>query len=158
MSLRLRSYRVKVKNIIARDLTAVTRDMTVAEAIHLMSSHRVGGLPVVDQEFRVAGFVSEKDILETAYPYAEIGPEDLFITAHLSDLVRELGKLGGRLVSDCMTEPALSVAEDEELDHAAEKMLSHKLKILPVTREGRLVGVIRRRDIALALIEEGDYL
>lgn len=147
---------MKVKNVMVRNISAVTRTATVREAMRTMSSHRVSGLPVVDDNQIVIGFISEKDIVETVYPYAEVRAEDLMLTAHLADLVRELHSLGGRLVGDCMTEPAITTTEDEDLEDLAATMLSHGLKIVPVVRDGRLVGVMRRRDLAAELIEEGE--
>lgn len=147
---------MRVDKIITRDLTAVTADDTLRDAVRTMASHRIGGLPVVDDDLRVIGFISIKDVIETAYPYSEASSEDLMITARLADFIRGLHKLGGKQVKDCMTTPTMTTHEEEDLEEIASQMISRGLKIMPVIKDDRLIGIVRRRDLAVALIEEGE--
>lgn len=147
---------MKVKDILAKDLTAVTPQTNISRAIDVMSKHRVSGLPVVNENFTVVGFISEKDIIEAAFPYVESMKQDLLLTARLGDLARELHKIGGRLVSDYMTTPALTAREDQDIEEVAIQMLARNIKTMPVVTDGQLIGVVRRRDLTLALIKAGE--
>ena len=48
-----------VGDLMDRDLTAVSPETTVAEAVEIMAGHRISGVPVVDEEGRILGFLSE---------------------------------------------------------------------------------------------------
>ncbi len=147
---------MKVEDVMVRDLTAVTTSTTLSEAVTTMSNHRIGGLPVVDENLKVIGFISIKDIIDTAYPYTQVSNDDILVTARLGDLARTLRKLGGRQVQNVMTEFAQTITEDEDIEEIAAQMLARRRKIIPVVRDDRLVGIVRRRDLAVALIGEGE--
>ena len=57
-----------VGDLMDRDLTSLGEDATLMEAIEVLSRHRIPGLPIVDTEGRVVGFLSEKDIVRAALP------------------------------------------------------------------------------------------
>ncbi len=147
---------MKVEDVMVRDLTAVTPSTTLGEAVRTMSNHRIGGLPVVDENLKVIGFISIKDVIDTAYPYTQVSGDDILVTARLGDLARTLHKLGGRQVQDVMTELAQTITEDEDIEEIAAQMLAQRRKIIPVVRDGRLTGIVRRRDLAVALLSEGE--
>ena len=147
---------MKVEDVMVRDLTAVTASAKLSEAVTTMSNHRIGGLPVVDENLKVVGFISIKDIIDTAFPYTAVSSDDILVTARLGDLARTLHKLGGRQVQDVMTESAQTITEDEDIEEIAAQMLARRRKIIPVIRDDRLIGIVRRRDLAVALIGEGE--
>lgn len=147
---------MKVKDIMYRDLTSITPQTELREAVKIMADHSTSGLPVVDEKFLVIGFLSERDIIETAYPYHESRGDDLLITARLNDLIRELGKIKGRITETCMSKPAVTAVEDDELEDLATEMLVKGLKVVPVVRDDRLIGVVKRADLAAAIADEGE--
>jgi CBS domain-containing protein len=147
---------VRVKDVMYRDLTSITPETDLREAVQVMADHRTSGLPVVDDNFLVVGFLSERDIIETAYPYPEIRSDDLMLTARLSDLVRKLGLIKGRRAEACMTQPAVTAGEEDDVEEIITEMLMRGLKIMPVVRDRRLVGIIRRADLAATIVSEGD--
>lgn len=59
---------MRIGELMDRDLTALFPDTTIAEAVEVLSTHRVSGLPVADQEGHLVGFISEKDIIRAALP------------------------------------------------------------------------------------------
>ncbi len=145
---------MKVKEVMYRDLTSIDPRTDLREAVRVMAEHRTSGLPVVDDDFRVIGFLSERDIIETAYPYTDLRSDDLMITARLTDLVRELGRIKGRNAESCMSRPAVTTEEDEDVEDITSKMLLSGLKVMPVIRNKRLVGVVRRADLAASIVSE----
>lgn len=145
---------MKVKDVMFRDLTSITADTDLHEAVRVMANHRASGLPVVDDNFAVIGFLSERDIIETAYPYHESRGDDIMITARLNDLVRELGRIKGRVAKKVMSQPAVTASEDEDVEELITDMLVRGLKVMPVVRDKRLIGVIRRADLAATIVSE----
>lgn len=137
-----------------RDLTSIVPDTDLPEAVGVMADHRTSGLPVVDEDFRVVGFLSERDIIETAYPYTDTRSDDLMITARLTDLVRRLGRIKGRTAKSCMSRPPVTADEDDDIEDIISKMLLSGLKVMPVVRNKRLVGVVRRADLAATIVSE----
>jgi len=143
---------VLVKDIYIRDLTAVTDDMTVREAIDILYTHRLPGVPMVDENFRVVGFVSGSSISDVIIPdYVK----RLVSTAYFPDiglLAKELESIMDKPVSE--VKRWTPVVEEEDTDLTALKlMLEHHRNVLPVVdSENRLRGVITKEAILSAIV------
>ena len=59
---------MKIGELMDRDLTALHEENTVAEAIETLLRHHMTGLPVLDDDCHVLGFVSEEDVIKSALP------------------------------------------------------------------------------------------
>lgn len=59
---------MRIADVMDRDLTALTVDSTLGEAIEVLSRHGLTGVPVVDDQLRLVGFLSEQDIVRAALP------------------------------------------------------------------------------------------
>jgi CBS domain-containing protein len=143
-----------------------TPEATLSEATDLMDLYQVNGLPVVDNEGRLCGMLTERDVLRallsTGAARSLLEDADTGEKAEdgkpetrnpISD-TRTSGEAGGYRVRDWMTQPAISVAETAEAGMAARLMLSRHLKRLPViTEEGKVIGVLNRIDICQAIFE-----
>ena len=115
----------KVKNAMTKAVVSVSEDATIDEVFELLLRHHVSGLPVVDSEERLVGVVSELDLLMLL-----TNPES-----------------GMGHVSDYLSGEVLTVEEDDPLAEVTELFLTHRFRRLPVVRDGRLIGVISRRDV-----------
>ena len=115
----------KVKNAMTKAVVSVSEDATIDEVFELLLRHHVSGLPVVDSEERLVGVVSELDLLMLL-----TNPES-----------------GESHVSDYLSGDVLTVEEDDPLAEVTELFLTHRFRRLPVVRDGRLIGVISRRDL-----------
>jgi CBS domain-containing protein len=117
--------------------------------------HEVSGVPVVDAEWRLAGVVSEADLLpHEAYPsldedHALIGGLlQHGVPAGSEKLVAMLEKATAGTAADVMSAPAVCITEDRPAQEAAELMRTSNVKRLPVVdRSGRVKGMITRRDL-----------
>lgn len=127
----------------------VTRaDAPLREATRDMVRSRVAALPVVDNEDRLVGMLSEREVIR-----------DLVATylqrAMLGGSVRAIG-MGGkdarRTVRDVMTRQVLCVSPDQPLAEVASLMVNKDTGRVPVVREGRVVGFLTRGDIVRKLI------
>lgn len=137
-----------------REVIAIRRDATLAQAVRLMVDKRISGLPVVDEAGRLVGIVTEGDLLRRA----ETGTEAQ--AGWLANLFAA-GTQAGRYVqahtqrvADLMTPEVVSVGEDAPLNEVVQLIEENRIKRLPVLRDGKLVGIISRADLVRALSEE----
>jgi CBS-domain-containing membrane protein len=117
-----------------------------------MSDRHVSGVPVVDDSGRILGVVSQSDLLRRA----ELGTERkrrpwLEIFSSPDNLAREYAKSHGKTAAEVMTRHVVSVRDDTEVREVADVLEKHKIKRVPVVRDGKLVGIITRSDIVRTL-------
>ena len=146
----------KVKDIMTRDLTSVTEDAPLVEVAELLSLRSVNGIPVVNMQNEVKGWISERDLITSIFPEkVKIENPDLIGLSGLSQVVKKLGQVGQAQVKDYMSKDINAVKEDTLAADVAELMLNKDLKRVPVVRNKRLVGVVDRVSLAHLLLEEG---
>jgi CBS domain-containing protein len=142
----------KVRDIMIRDITAVSEDTTLKEVAKILARIRVSGIPVVNDKHEVIGFISEADIIHSVAPSKGRGVE--FFLHNFAELTRKMSQVGEKKVKDYMSKKVELVSEDEDIYTLADLMLRRNYKILPVVREKRLVGVVSRAEVCRALMEE----
>jgi len=135
-----------VKDVMSPHPIPVTRDASFKELAARLFELGVSGFPVVDDDGKVIGVVSEADMMaKEAWADSHHGWRGMIAAAvHRT----ERRKAGGVTAGDLMTSPAVTVTTEDTVEHAASLMYSHKLKRLPVVdAAGRLVGIISRADV-----------
>ncbi|MCF4151418.1 CBS domain-containing protein [Dethiosulfovibrio sp. F2B] len=143
---------MKVGELVDRDLTALSEDCPVSEAIEVLYHHNASGLPVLDEENRVIGFISEKDIIKAALPgYVHM--------LHDSSFLPDYGQFSSRLrdiaddpVSKYMKENVITFNEDDSDFYVANRVIKENIKIAPVLRDGQLVGIVSRSHLVRHLL------
>ncbi len=135
-----------------RDLTAVSPDATLRDVAKILARRRLAGLPVVNENQKLVGFISEADIIHSIVP-SHARKEQMFIR-NFAEMTRKLSQVGEKKVRDYMTQNVESVAEDDDIYTLADLMLGNNYKSLPVVREGRLVGIVSRAELARVMMEE----
>jgi len=110
--------------IMSTPVVTVTPDTTIQEAVVLLEEERISGMPVVDEDNRLIGMLSEFDLLRAIR------------NLRLQDHVREF-----------MSTDIVTVGESDSLTDLTDLMLEKRIRRVPVVREGRVVGVISRRDL-----------
>ncbi|MDD3622377.1 MAG: CBS domain-containing protein [Methanofollis sp.] len=152
---------MKVREIMTEELVTVHADATVREAAALLRTHDIGGLPVMDGE-ELVGVITEADVL-SLLKTGEIS-DDLWLPSPLELIevpIREiinwektksaLSDIGMTPVRKVMSMPAITIRPDAEIEEAAGLMLREGIARLPVVDEGRLIGIVARRDIVQGL-------
>jgi len=120
----------------------VTPHTPVEQALKRMRDEKVRRFPVVDDDGKLIGIVSDKDLL-----YAAPSP-----ATSLS--IYELHYLYSRItVGQVMTREVVTVDESDPIEEAARIMVDSKIGGVPVMREGKLVGIITETDIFKTLME-----
>ena len=141
-------------DIMSREVLALDAEAPLAQAVRLMTEHRVSGLPVLDRAGRLVGVLTEGDLLRRAEIGTDGDPPGWI--ASLLFPGREAGayvRTHGRRVEEIMTDTPVTVTEDTPLAELVRLMQRHRVKRLPVLREGRLVGVVSRADLIRKLGE-----
>ena len=121
---------------------------SLADARAIMSERHIRHIPITDDESRLVGLVTQRDILAVTDPAR-------LLTAKTDSNPRETE----RKLSDIMNRNVSVIGEKDSLRDAAMYLQSHKYGCLPVVADGRLVGIITDSDfiaIAINLIEQAE--
>lgn len=141
---------VSVGSVMTANVITVRGDADMHDAARLLSENRISGMPVVDDEDRVIGIITEADILSGMGLHKDHAFKD--ILKHLIGIPLPRRKPGDR-VGDVMTTDVLSVKTDSDIREAAVIMDEKRIKRLPVTDgNNRLIGIISRADIVRASV------
>ncbi|MFC7369947.1 MULTISPECIES: CBS domain-containing protein [Vreelandella] len=122
-----------VRDIMSRDCYRVSGDTSITTLAQGLALHRLPGAPVVDASDRLVGFISEQDVLGRVL--------DSIYHDDEAPLVREL-----------MRQDVLTTTPNKSITDLAQEMLGPKPKIFPVVEQQKLVGIVTRRDILIALL------
>ncbi len=130
---------LKAKDIMTANVATFREETTVKEAAAALIERRISGAPVVDAAGKLAGVISEEDLIGVFYE----GHRDLDKTP-----IGTCKVLGGSLV----TRKVVAVKPDTSVQEIAKKLMTLKIKRVPVVDpERRVVGVVSRKDILKAL-------
>jgi len=153
-------YNVPVSQVLSAPAILVGADAVLFDAMVLMRTHHVSGLPVIEPAGEVVGVLSQKDLARVLAGASEF-PE---ITGLLDVLMAGLRPAPDRWmphllktlqrthVREAMSSPAFVVRPEATLEFAAEVMQENGINRLPVVDGGRLIGVVTRHDLAKALL------
>ena len=138
-----------VRDVMTTQVVTVRPQARVKEAIELLDDHQITAMPVVDGEGRLVGVVSEADVLRDA----------LLPDRRTHEIpVKAEGRTTSLTVNDVMTHLPMSVTTDADLAVAATVLVDTAIKSLPVVDdEGRVVGMVSRRDV-IAVLAKRDPL
>ncbi len=120
------------RSLMSPRVTKVGADASLADIAQLLAASGLGGVPVVDAEERVVGFVSEVDIMDALLA----------------------GRPTHATASALMTAPAITVDEFDRSEDVMRLLRHHRIHHLPVVRAGRLVGIITPADMIRFLVKE----
>jgi CBS-domain-containing membrane protein len=129
-----------------------------------MVDHDISALPVVDNDRRVIGVLSEADLIHRE----KIGTEKhrawwLEAVLPASVLALDYAKSHGRKVSELMSDNVISAAEDTTLSEIANILEKYRIKRVPILKDGKLIGIVSRANLIQALASappkvEGDQV
>lgn len=117
------------EQIMTTGVITIGPDATVRDAIELLLQKHISGLPVVDDRGGLIGMITEYALLAMVYD---------------RNVMHER-------INSFMTRQVVSVEFDTPITEVASQFILHRVRRLPVTREGRLVGLVSRVDVLRGL-------
>jgi CBS domain-containing protein len=117
-------------------IAAVRPEMTVAETIDFLTQHHIGGAPVVDAEGKLVGMISELVLIDVVFDEAiQYSPISKFMTVEVQ-----------------------VVHPNDPLSRAAQLFALYAFRRLPVVEDGKLIGILTRRDLMNHSLRTGKTL
>lgn len=123
---------LRVRDFMVTNLHVVNPETEIMTAVQGLVDHNISGLLVVDQDGQLAGILTERDCIDVALQ-----------SGYFDE--------GGGRVRDFMTADVKTVDADTALMDIADAFASNSFRRFPVMEDGKLVGLIARRDILRAL-------
>lgn len=122
------------ESIMTEELVTIRPEASIREAIELLIGKAISGLPVTDQQGHLVGVITEFAMLAMVYDH----------------------EVRNQTVGQHMTREVITVNVDDPISRIADLCIVHRVRRLPVMREGKLVGLIARRDVLKALYQDSE--
>ncbi|MGI9535272.1 MAG: CBS domain-containing protein [Thermodesulfobacteriota bacterium] len=145
----------KIVDIMVFPVITAKEDDTLHEMAKKMLDNNVGGLPVIDDDGNLIGFLSETDFSakQNIIPFSRNLAPQLFGRWLNEDEIEKMYKEARSIkVKDIMTKPPIYVEEDESIPDLIEKIMKYDVHRVPVVKDEKLVGIVSRRDLMKLLI------
>lgn len=143
---------MKAADIMTRDVITVSPDDSIADVIALMLEKKISGLPVVDADRNLVGIVTEGDFLRrTELDTKRERARWLEFILGPAKAAADFVEANARFVRDVLTPDPYTVTEYTPLNDIVALFEQHKIKRVPVTANGKLVGIVSRIDLLRAL-------
>lgn len=123
---------IRAKNVMSRKITTVTEGVNLKRVMRLLAENRITGVPVVSEDMHLLGIITEKDILKALLYGKDVK-----------------NKTAGEL----MTTHLVTFEEDEDLMTIFKTLVEGSFRRVPILSNGRLTGIVSRRDIINFLFE-----
>lgn len=145
-----------VRDVMTEDVLVVRQTTPFKEVARVLANRGISALPVLDENDRLAGVVSEADLLYKE----EYGSEEArFRLLASPDERAARSKATADVAGQLMTSPAVTIGPDATLVEAAKVMDSRKVKRLPVVdTDGRLIGIVSRADLLKTFLRSDDEI
>ncbi len=142
-----------VRDLMTTGIASVSPDTPVSAVVRLLAERGISGVPVMEADGVLLGMVTEGDLMRRLALSDE--PRHGWFWTPFDDQVgaaERRARVRGAAARDVMTARPLTVTEDTTAGHAARLMEGHRVRRLPVLRDGRVVGVVSRSDLLRALL------
>ncbi len=149
-------------DIMTTRVRTVRPDASVAEIARLLSDNGISAVPVCDDQGHILGMLSEGDLLQP------VGKENPTKRAWWLNLLAEGSEVApsfldcisaeNQLARHLMVTPAITASADATVPELAELLVHHRIKRLPILRDGELIGIVSRADLVRALARTPDTI
>jgi CBS domain-containing protein len=147
------------RELMTKEVATVPPNTPVASLARLLADRGISSVPVTDSRGGLLGIVTEADLIRRL-----AGGEDKptgWFRKRFGDPDREAERYArthGQEARDVMATDLVTVGDDATAEHCAHLMEEHRIKRLPVVRDGRLVGIVSRADLLAALVSPPEKL
>ncbi len=140
------------REVMTSPVVTTTADAAITEIVDLMLTHQISALPVVDEDGRLVGIVSEGDLIQRdeigTLPHRSWWLSALGTKAQLAD---EFIKSHGTSANSVMTVDVATASPDTPLAEIAEILERKRVKRVPILEDGKVVGIVSRANLLQAL-------
>lgn len=145
---------MKAKDVMTTKVVAVGAEMPVNAIAALLLERHISAVPVIDEDRRILGIVSEGDLMRRGEA-ARRASWWLATFGEAEEVAREFVKTHGQRAKDVMTRTVMTVTEDTPIAAIAGLLEQRGIKRVPVVRDDRLVGIVSRADLLRGLAVRG---
>lgn len=145
------------KEIMTTEPVTVSPGTSVKELAVILEDNNFTGAPVVDEDGKLVGVVTESDLIDQHknlhLPTVITIFDWVLPIGGGGETEKELKKMAGSTVADIMSEDVVTVDEDASLEDIATIMSEQKVHFVPVMSGEKLVGIVDRSDVVKAIIK-----
>lgn len=141
---------LKAKDIMTEDVITVNPSMTIEEFARILMKNQISGAPVVDEDGSLIGIITENDLItqnKRLHIPTILRLFDAFIPLGTSRLEKEIKKITATTVGEICTKKVITVDPETPLEEIATIMTEKKIHLIPVIQEGKIIGIIGKKDI-----------
>jgi CBS domain-containing protein len=133
---------------------SVTPDTSEREVLKVLLENNVPGVPVVDEEGNLVGFVSDRHLLASALPeYLKVMADVSFVSEAGDEWVDYFAGSADRPVGEVMSKEVSQIELGKSEVVVAHKMVHDGVSSVVVTEDGKVVGIVTRLDLYAAIID-----
>lgn len=148
---------LKAKDIMTQDVITTKLETTVGQLARLLMDNKISGTPVVDGEGRIVGIVTENDLIrknKRLHIPTVIRLFDAYVMVGSKSMEKEIKDITAITVGEIYTEDVVSIEEETTLEEIATIMAEDHIHLLPVLKEGKVVGIVGKADMVRAMTDE----
>jgi len=148
---------LKAKDIMTKDVITVRPDATVEELARLLMEHKISGVPVVNEEKKIIGIVTENDLIRKNKRFhipTVIRIFDAYILLGSGKAEEEIRKMAATTVDEICTKKVVSIKAETSLEDIATIMAEQHIHLLPVLSGSTVVGIVGKADMVRAITYE----
>jgi CBS domain-containing protein len=146
---------MKARDVMVSPVITVKPDASVKDVAKLLLERRISAVPVVDDQGKLVGIVSEGDLLHRAESETERHrPWWLLVLTSDDELAADYIKEHGRKVADVMTTQVITAGPDTPLHEIARALERYAIKRVPIVKDGQLVGIVSRANLIQAVASD----
>ena len=145
---------LQAKDIMTKDVITVKPESTVEALARLLMDNKISGVPVVDEEKKIIGIVTENDLIsknKRLHIPTIMRLFDAFILLGSGRMEDEIKKMAATIVDEICTKKVLTIQEDISLEDIATIMAEQHIHLLPVLRDDVVVGIVGKADMVRAM-------
>lgn len=129
---------MKIRDFMEDEVLFVRSTSNLEQAIQSMIKHRVNGIPVVDEEMKVVGIVTEGDLIARSEMFdRDFNPAELALLR----------------VTELMTRNPIVIDSEADINNAIAIFAATNIKQIPVIKNSRLVGILARKDVIKGMLK-----
>lgn len=145
---------MKVRDVMEKNVITVKRDTRYEEVARILYENNISGMPVVDDDGRIVGIISEKDIFRVLYPFYRSYYEQAVLYADLEEREKKAREIRNHKAEVFMSPSVIPISPNDAVMKAGAIMLAKHVSRLPVVEDGKIVGIISRKMIYRAILKE----